>query len=249
MMKAESFANLARLIGQGWTRSRWGRGNLEIELVAPRLIYRNPYVQVFDDEVRFPGSKATGRFLRITYGQGVSDGAVVMAVTPDDDVLLVRQFRHAVRLWMTELPRGFAQPGEQNRMTSVRELPEETGYHIDFGSMIHLGRLVTDSGKLHDAPHLVLCRARPREWRRPDPTESIASVVKVKFSELRELCERGELLDVFTLAAVVRAQPHFEGNVFRPDLALLTESPLLGEAMVDLRYDDGAFEPSDVPAR
>ena len=55
-------------------------------------------------------------------------GAVVLIPLLGDDVLLVRQFRHATGEVILELPAGTLEPGEDPRETAIRELQEECGY-------------------------------------------------------------------------------------------------------------------------
>src|SRR4249920_1115621 len=64
------------------------------------------------------------------------DAAAVLPLTPDDRVILVRQFRPAVRQVMTEIPAGLLDVDGEDALTAAgRELLEETGYrhtHIEF---------------------------------------------------------------------------------------------------------------------
>jgi 8-oxo-dGTP pyrophosphatase MutT (NUDIX family) len=56
------------------------------------------------------------------------DFVVVVAVTPQHQLLLVRQFRVAAAGVTLELPAGHADPGETPEEAARRELLEETGY-------------------------------------------------------------------------------------------------------------------------
>jgi ADP-ribose pyrophosphatase len=55
-------------------------------------------------------------------------GSVVLVpVTPDGDIVLVRQYRHAVGTMLWELPAGSLKPGEIPEEAAARECHEETG--------------------------------------------------------------------------------------------------------------------------
>ena len=56
-------------------------------------------------------------------------GAVCIAPVLDTgELVLVRQYRHAAGDWLTEIPAGRLEPGEDPETAARRELEEETGY-------------------------------------------------------------------------------------------------------------------------
>jgi ADP-ribose pyrophosphatase len=52
---------------------------------------------------------------------------VLMPVTEAGDIVLVRQYRHAIGRWAWELPAGSLKPGEDREQAAVRECHEEIG--------------------------------------------------------------------------------------------------------------------------
>ena len=56
------------------------------------------------------------------------DWAVVAAVTPEGELVLVHQYRFGAERVSLELPGGVIEPGEDPAKAAVRELAEETGY-------------------------------------------------------------------------------------------------------------------------
>ena len=61
----------------------------------------------------------------------LADAVHVVALTPDDEVLLVRQFRAGSGRDSLEIPGGLVDPGEDPCTAGARELLEETGYAGD----------------------------------------------------------------------------------------------------------------------
>ena len=54
---------------------------------------------------------------------------IVAKIVPDDEIVLVRQFRPPAGRLMVEFPAGLIDPGESAETTAVRELYEETGFN------------------------------------------------------------------------------------------------------------------------
>jgi ADP-ribose pyrophosphatase len=80
------------------------------------------------------------------YSLRLSDYVAILAVTADQRVLCVRQYRPAVERYTLELPSGLIDPGESPGETALRELLEETGYQA--GTVEVLGPMLPDTGRL-----------------------------------------------------------------------------------------------------
>lgn len=61
----------------------------------------------------------------------------VIAITPENQVIIARQFRAGPEKVMDEIPGGGVEPGEDLQEAAERELLEETGYSVQ--SMQYLG--------------------------------------------------------------------------------------------------------------
>lgn len=66
--------------------------------------------------------------------------ASILPLTPDNKVIIARQFRPGPEKIMEELPGGFVDKGETPKETAIRELMEETGYKpgkVEFVGSFH----------------------------------------------------------------------------------------------------------------
>ena len=89
---------------------------------------REPYgtrVLVVDDV-----ALADSEGMRFAYFD-VQPSVVVVAMTPQREVVMIRQYRHPVREWCWELPAGVSHPGETMEDAGARELREEAGVICD----------------------------------------------------------------------------------------------------------------------
>jgi len=188
----------------------------EIEVVEERVVWQNPVVRLYDDRVRLPATRDGEHVehceFRLAHAPDKVDGVVIVPITHDDHILLVRQFRHPPRMWLRELPRGGREADETPEAAAARELKEEIGRTAE--SLHPLGRVAPDSGQLAGCPYLFAARVGARGADEREETEAIDRVIAYRYGALRAACEAGEILDSFTLAAVLRLAPHFDGDRF-----------------------------------
>jgi ADP-ribose pyrophosphatase len=96
------------------------------------------------------------------YSISTRDYVSVLAVTPDGNFVLVRQYRPAVERMTLELPSGHVDEGDTPEIAARKELREETGFVAD--EFILLGDLAPDTGRLGNR---MWCFFAPRVA--PDP--------------------------------------------------------------------------------
>lgn len=184
----------------------------EIQILSEETVWENETARLLVARVQLPRSDEFKEHFRLAHAEGKSDGVIIVPITDDDRIILIRQFRHPVRMWIRELPRGASEEGESPEAAARRELHEEIGAKAT--EIFPLGRVVTDSGQQVGQPHLVAARVRESGDADPEDSESIDARFRYSYPELVAACERGEIIDSFTLAAVVRLRPHFASGRF-----------------------------------
>ena len=93
----------------------------DVDLVSSELIAGSPWRAMLRDRLIVEGRETEYGYL------GVPRAVFVAAVTDDDELLLVRQYRHPVRDWTLEVPAGSVADGETPLDAARRELREEAG--------------------------------------------------------------------------------------------------------------------------
>ena len=97
----------------------------EIEIIKPNKIFSNDYVEIYNDIVRFPAGNQ-GTYIRINSATNKSVG--VLPVTTEGNIVVIKNYRHGIRGWGVEIPKGAVEPNESSVQAAMRELKEETGY-------------------------------------------------------------------------------------------------------------------------
>lgn len=92
-------------------------------ILSEELIYKGVVFDVKKKKVKLPNGKIVDRDV-IEPRKAVA----VVAITDDDKVLLVKQYRAAVKKDLWEIPAGLIEEGEDPKESALRELEEETGY-------------------------------------------------------------------------------------------------------------------------
>jgi ADP-ribose pyrophosphatase len=72
----------------------------------------------------------------------IPDGVMVLALTGDDEIVMVKQFRPALKQVTMELPAGYLEKDEDPRDAAIRELYEETGFRCDEMQPLGPGRVM-----------------------------------------------------------------------------------------------------------
>lgn len=91
--------------------------------LTKKKLFKNEHLELFQEELQLP----QGQKVRWSFLSGVS-AAAVLAITNDNEVILVNQYRPAVKEHILEIPAGLIEVGEDPMVAAKRELEEETGY-------------------------------------------------------------------------------------------------------------------------
>jgi ADP-ribose pyrophosphatase len=129
------------------------------------------------------------------------DASCVLPITPEDDVLLVRQFRAAARRPILEIPAGLLDVrGEGPIECAARELFEETGYRHT--SIELMARIFPSPGVSTERIHVHVATTSSRPERAP---EDGIELVRRPLADLVAEARAGRLEDAKTTVALLLA--------------------------------------------
>jgi len=132
------------------------------------------------------------------YTIDASDWVNVVALTPDDCVVMVRQYRHGAERVTLETPGGMVDPGETPAQAAARELIEETGYAAE--EIVPLGGVNPNPALFSNRLHGFLARGarRVREVRNESTEETHVELVPL--ARLREEVRAGRVEHALVIA-------------------------------------------------
>jgi ADP-ribose pyrophosphatase len=165
-------------------------------VVGHRAVYDGRVLSLHVDEVEEPGGvRATREVVR-------HRGSVAMlAVSEDDRVVLVRQYRYAVDETLWELPAGRLDSGETPEQGARRELIEEVG--LEAYQVEPLAVFYTTPGFCDELMHVFRATGLRQVPPRPEADERI-EVRWFGLDEALAMIQRGEIREGKTLVALLR---------------------------------------------
>ena len=166
--------------------------------LSSRIAYENEWLKVREDRVIRPdGGEGIYGVVEIRPSVGV------VAIDEHDRIVLVGQWRYTVDRYTWEIPRGGSAAGESNMLAVARrELAEEAGIAAE--SWQPLGSVDVCNGVTTDVQHLFLATGLSEVQAHQDAVEEIA-VRRVAFAEAVEMAMRGEITEVCSVAAILKA--------------------------------------------
>jgi ADP-ribose pyrophosphatase len=160
------------------------------------LIARDAYMTIVRDAVRFPDG-SYGLYNRIIETSPVA----VLPVLAGKPVM-VEVFRHGLRDWSLEFPRGGCDPGESLEDSARREVKEEIGANVT--KLTSLGQFTPGGSSLSIRAHLFA--AEIDAIGEFDVSEGVRSVHALDVVEVEEKIMTGVIIDGFSMALFMRAR-------------------------------------------
>ncbi len=167
----------------------------KIQLLEHKVVYRGRVLSLELDRLREPGGAEVER--EVVRHSGA---AVILALTDERRLVLVRQYRYAVDEFLWEAPAGHINPGEVPEQTARRELVEETGYYPR-----HLEKLAAfypSPGFSDEIMYLFLATGLEERTACPDDDEAI-EVRLFSLEQATAMASQEQVLDGKTLLGLM----------------------------------------------
>ena len=128
--------------------------------------------------------------------------AAMVPMLNNQEVVLIKQYRHAIREFIWEIPAGTLDSGESPLNCAQRELVEETGYSA--GDWHQLGTITPLPGCSDERIHIFLALDLKIAEQQLDPDEML-NVHPIKFNDALQMILLGEIIDGKTISGLFLA--------------------------------------------
>ena len=167
-------------------------------VLASERIYEGRLINLRVDQIRTPAGVESVREI-------VEHPGAIALIALDEAgcVLLVKQYRHAVRAITLEIPAGILEAGEEPPAAAQRELREETGYRA--GRLDRLGGIFTAPGFSTEYIHFFLATQLAPDRLAMDDDEVI-DLMRVPLTDAINLIQSGQIDDGKSVSGLLLAQ-------------------------------------------
>jgi ADP-ribose pyrophosphatase len=171
----------------------------EVKVISSKLSYEGPLFRVYTDEILENGRQVSRDVVR-------HNGSVVILAIDDTKskrdpmIVMERQYRHAAKEYLLEVPAGKMEEGEDALAGAKRELLEETGFQAKrWRKMV---RYFASPGFLGEWMQVFVAEGLTLREAQPEYDEQI-EIEMIPLSRLLGMIEEGKVHDGKTLISVM----------------------------------------------
>lgn len=176
-----------------------------MEQKKPKLMYHCKIFDIWEEEFSLPNGKSTKQNM-IDHKPTVA----IIAVNDKKEILLIKQYRNAVKKHLLEIPAGtIDRDAETPLLCAKRELAEETGFQASKFIQLFEGYLLP--GYCNEYMYFFLAQDLFAAPLPPDDDEFI-EVVPTSFVQAKEMVANGEIIDAKTALGILLATPCVNGE-------------------------------------
>jgi 8-oxo-dGTP pyrophosphatase MutT (NUDIX family) len=168
--------------------------------VESKYISKHKWMTLRQDICRMPDGTIVDPYFVLEFPPWCN----VVALTEDEQVVMVRQYRHGIKKTLLELPCGYVDAEDASPLTAMkRELREETGYTGE--EFIETGQLSPNPANHDNITHCFLATdVRKVSEPKLDDSEQI-EVVLIPLKSLLHMIEKGEIIQSLHISSVLKA--------------------------------------------
>jgi ADP-ribose pyrophosphatase len=173
------------------------------------LLLAQPWLEVWKETVRLPDGRIIPDFYKIK----APDSCAIVAMTNDDNIVVVRQYKHGIGEDILGLPAGYFNAGESPLEAAKRELLEETGYVSD--RWIDLGRYVRDANRGKSSVNVFLTRYATKNHQANSGDLETLTVELMPWAKLMQAVFQDQVKSLGLVTAILLARAYLDNPNFK----------------------------------
>lgn len=178
--------------------------NLKWEKLSSKYLVKEKWATLRVDTCKMPDGTLIDDYYVLEYPDWVN----AVALTENNEVIVIKQYRHAAGEVILEIPGGCVDPGEKAAVAIKRELLEETGY--DFDSIEPIYSLYANPSTSANKTTTYLAKGgRKVQEQQLDGREEI-QVELISLDQLKELVLQNRFPQALHASAVYQALIHLK---------------------------------------
>ena len=178
---------------------------MNYKVVEKKKIFEGVVFDIQVDKIIYDSGNESVREVVVHNG-----GAVVLPITDEGKLILVKQFRYPFQKFLIEAPAGKLEKDEDPYECATRELTEETGYTS--AKITKLGEIYTTPGFCDEILHLYLATDLTAGDHNREEGEYGMEVFEYSISEVDEMIKNGDIVDAKTIAIIY----HYKNILVNP---------------------------------
>jgi ADP-ribose pyrophosphatase len=164
-------------------------------VLSSKILYEGRHFSFKTDVVELPNGRRTTRDIVDHPG-----AVAIIPILPDGRIVLVRQYRYAVKTDLLEIPAGTLEKGEKPLDCAFRELREETGYEAN--SMERLMSCYVAPGYSSELIHFYVASALRKAESHMELDEAI-TVERIEFEQVLNMIKENIIVDAKTVVGML----------------------------------------------
>lgn len=175
------------------------------KILGSKIVLDNKWLRVRRDKMKLPNGAVVNDY----FVTELPNIATIFAVTKNNEVLFIKEYRHAVRKVLLGLPAGtYNKKLENPKKAAARELLEETGYKA--GKFIHLGTFYVYATKIETQIDAYLTQDVEYVGTTfKEATENI-ELIKIPLYKVSKLAEKNTIQSAGVIATILRATQYLK---------------------------------------
>lgn len=159
-------------------------------------IYNGKIIKVYNDKVELENGNTTYREV-VAHREAVA----AVALTEDNELLMVTQYRYPIHKSLTELPAGLIDEGETPLEAVKRELKEETGYEAERWQI--LASPYTSPGSHNERIHIYAALGLRKVSGQDLDKDEILTFEAIPYEDVLNNVKTGKITDAKTIIGVL----------------------------------------------